>query len=114
MKPKFELGQRVRVVSRNIRPFSGVIEMIIPPEPAYYRVEAHENGHTYAMTVEESWLELEEPEAVWHKEDVPTLDTGALAQSLKSLAFHIGGTHVAGMVEEAERAARQGKVVRYE
>lgn len=37
-----------------------------------------------------------------------------LVQSLKSLAFFIGGTHVAGWVEEAERAAREGKVVRYE
>ena len=114
MKPKFELGQRVRVVSRNIRPFSGVIEMIIPPEPAYYRVEAHENGHTYAMTVEESWLEREEPEAVRRKAHISTLDTGALAQSLKSLAFHIGGSHVAGMVEEAERAAKEGRTVKYE
>lgn len=37
-----------------------------------------------------------------------------LVQSLKSLCFAIGGTHVAGWVEEAERAAREGKVVRYE
>ena len=37
-----------------------------------------------------------------------------LVQSLKSLVFFIGGTHVAGWVEEAERAAREGKVVRYE
>lgn len=37
-----------------------------------------------------------------------------LAQSLKSLCFAIGGTHVAGWVEEAERAAREGKVVKYE
>ena len=37
-----------------------------------------------------------------------------LVQSLKSLAFFIGGTHVAGWVEEAERAAREGKVVKYE
>ena len=43
-----------------------------------------------------------------------TLDTDAFAQSLKSLCFFIGGTHVAGWVEEAERAARQGKVVKYE
>lgn len=42
------------------------------------------------------------------------LDTDAFAQSLKSLCFFIGGTHVAGWVEEAERAAREGKVVRYE
>lgn len=114
MKPKFELGQRVRVVSKNIEPFCGIIEMIIPPEPPYYRVEAYENGHTYAMTVEESWLELEEPEAVRRKAHTPTLDTGALAQSLKSLAFFLGGSHVAGMVEEAERAAKEGRVIRYE
>jgi len=37
-----------------------------------------------------------------------------LSQSLRSLAFFIGGTHVAGWVEEAERAAREGKVIRYE
>ena len=37
-----------------------------------------------------------------------------LAQSLRSLCFAIGGTHVAGWVEEAERAAREGKVVKYE
>ena len=37
-----------------------------------------------------------------------------LVQSLKSLVFFIGGTHAAGWVEEAERAAREGKVVRYE
>ena len=43
-----------------------------------------------------------------------TLDTEAFAQSLKSLAFFLGGTHVAGWVEEAERAAREGKVVMYE
>ena len=37
-----------------------------------------------------------------------------LVQSLKSLAFFLGGTHVAGWVEEAERAAREGKAVKYE
>lgn len=37
-----------------------------------------------------------------------------LTQSLRSLCFAIGGTHVAGWVEEAERAAREGKVVKYE
>lgn len=37
-----------------------------------------------------------------------------LVQSLKSLAFFLGGTHVAGWVEEAERAAKEGKVIRYE
>lgn len=37
-----------------------------------------------------------------------------LVQSLKSLVFFIGGTHVAGWVEEAERAAREGRVVKYE
>lgn len=37
-----------------------------------------------------------------------------LAQSLRNLCFAIGGTHVAGWVEEAERAAREGKVVKYE
>jgi len=114
MKPKFELGQRVRVVNKNIEPFCGIIEMIIPPEPPYYRVEARENGHTYAMTVEESWLELEEPEAVRREAHIPTLDTGALAKSLKNLCFFLGGSHVAGLVEEAERAAWKGMVVKYE
>ena len=37
-----------------------------------------------------------------------------LAQSLKSLCFAIGGTHIAGWVEEAERAAREGRIVKYE
>ena len=37
-----------------------------------------------------------------------------LVQSLKSLVFFIGGTHVAGWVEEAERAAREGRIVKYE
>ena len=42
------------------------------------------------------------------------LDTDAFAKSLKSLCFFLGGTHVAGWVEEAERAAREGKVIKYE
>ena len=37
-----------------------------------------------------------------------------LVQSLKSLCFAIGGTHIAGWVEEAEQAAREGLVVKYE
>lgn len=37
-----------------------------------------------------------------------------LVQSLKSLVFFIGGTHVVGWVEEAEKAAREGRVVKYE
>ncbi len=37
-----------------------------------------------------------------------------LVQSLKSLCFAIGGTHVAGWVEEAERAAREGRTVNFE
>ena len=55
-----------------------------------------------------------------HCEDVTpemwaeAMQSKRLAQSLKSLAFFLGGTHVAGWVEEAERAAREGKVVRYE
>ena len=36
------------------------------------------------------------------------------AQSLKSLCFAIGGTPVAGWVEEADRAAKAGRVVTYE
>lgn len=111
---KFDLGQRVKVVHGSGEPFCGRIAKVEPMPLQFYRVEAYENGHTYAMTVEESWLELEEPEAVRRKAHTPTLDTGALAQSLKSLAFFLGGTHVAGMVEEAERAAMEGRVIRYE
>ena len=48
------------------------------------------------------------------KAQAPTLDTDAFAKSLKSLCFFLGGTHVAGWVEEAERAAREGRVVKYE
>lgn len=55
-----------------------------------------------------------------HCEDVTpemwaeAMQSKRLAQSLKSLAFFIGGTHVAGWVEEAERAAREGRIVKYE
>lgn len=49
------------------------------------------------------------PEAV-----LPPVAAACLSQSLKSLCFAIGGTHVAGWVEEAERAAREGRVVKYE
>ena len=45
---------------------------------------------------------------------LPPVAAACLAQSLKNLCFAIGGTHVAGWVEEAERAAREGKVVKYE
>ena len=48
------------------------------------------------------------------KAQAKKLDTDAFAQSLKSLCFAIGGTHVAGWVEEAERAAREGRVIKYE
>ena len=58
--------------------------------------------------------EPEEPDAAWRKTDNPTLDTGAFAKSLKSLAFFLGGSHVAGLVEEAEQAAWKGQVVKYE
>ena len=55
-----------------------------------------------------------------HCEDVTpemweeAMQSRCFAQSLKSLAFFIGGTHVAGWVEEAERAAREGRTVKYE
>ena len=55
-----------------------------------------------------------------HCEDVTpemwadAMQSKRLAQSLKSLCFAIGGTHVAGWVEEAERAAREGRTVKYE
>ena len=59
--------------------------------------------------VQESKSARAVPDAV-----LPPLAAACFAQSLKSLAFFLGGTHVAGWVEEAERAAREGKVVRYE
>ena len=109
--PKFKLGQAVRVVHGSAEPFCGCIAKIEPKPLQFYRVEARDkNGRTYSMTVEEGWLEADlEPEA-------PSFADRAtcLIDSLKSLVFFIGGTHVAVMVEEAERAARQGKVVRYE
>ena len=116
---KFELGQAVKVVHGSGEPFCGRITEITPSR-VFYRVEAQDkDGRPYAMTVEESWLEPEdepedEQELVWRKAKIPTLDTGALAQSLTSLCFALGGTHVAGWVEEAERAAWKGMVVKYE
>lgn len=106
---KFDLGQRVKVVHGDGAPFCGRIARVRDPGPVFYRVEAQgKDGLTYSMTVEESWLEPDrEPKA-------PVLDTACFAQSLKSLVFSVGGTHVAGWVEEAERAAWKGMVVRYE
>ena len=113
--PKFELGQAVRVVHGSVDPFRGRIAKVEPKPLQFYRVEASgKDGHTYSMTVEEGWLEPEEPDVVWRKAHVPTLDTGALAQSLKSLCFHLGGSYVAQLVDEAEQAAWKGLVVRYE
>ena len=109
--PKFELGQSVRVVHESAEPFCGRITKVEPKPLQFYCVEAKdENGHIFAMTVEEGWLEADlEPEA-------PSFADRAtcLIDSLKSLVFSIGGTHVAGLVEEAERAAMEGRVVRYE
>ena len=108
--PKFELGQAVRVVHGNGEPFCGRIAEIHDPGPVYYRVEDEYKGLTYSMTVEEGWLEPdEEPKAPSYADRAT-----CLINSLKSLVFSIGGTHVAGLVEEAERAARKGQVVRYE
>ena len=108
--PKFELGQAVRIVHGDGEPFCGRVAEIHDPGPTFYRVEDEYKGHTYAMTVEEGWLEPdEEPEAPGFTDRAT-----CLIDSLKSLCFHIGGTYVAGMVEEAERAARQGRVVKYE
>ena len=56
----------------------------------------------------------QKPEQAAGKTQTQTIDADAFAQSLKSLCFFLGGTHVAGWVEEAERAAREGKVVKYE
>jgi hypothetical protein len=116
---KFDLGQRVKVVHGSGEPFTGCITEITPPK-TYYRVEAQDkDGRTFAMTVEEGWLEPDEepedaPDVVWRRAKIPNLDTGCLAQSLTSLCFALGGTHVAGWVEEAERAAWKGMVVKYE
>ena len=57
---------------------------------------------------------MEESKQKPEQKQTKALDTDALAQSLKSLAFFLGGTHVAGLVEEAEKAAWEGKVVNYE
>ena len=59
--------------------------------------------------VQESKRTRAVPDAV-----LPPVAAACLSQSLKSLCFALGGSHVAGWVEEAERAARQGKVVKYE
>lgn len=117
---KFDLGQRVKVVHGSGEPFCGRIAKVEPKPLQFYRVESQDkDGRVFAMTVEEGWLEPEEEpedeqELVWRKAKIPTLDTGALAQSLTSLCFALGGTHVAGWVEEAERAAWKGMVVKYE
>ena len=106
--PKFEIGQAVRIVHGGAQRFAGCITKIEPPTPAYYRVEAKgTDGRTYSMTVEEDWLEADNRPGFIDR-------ATCLIDSLKSLAFHIGGTHVAGMVEEAERAAKEGRVIRYE
>ena len=47
------------------------------------------------------------------KTERPTPDACLIA-SLKSLLRFVGGTWVEGWIEEAERAAKQGKVVKYE
>lgn len=113
--PKFELGQAVRVVHGEGEPFRGHIAEIRNPGPTFYNVEAQdEKGQTYTLTVEEDWLEPDEPDVVWRKTKVPALDTGALAQSLKSLCYFLGGSHVAQLVDEAEQAAWKGMVVKYE
>lgn len=107
---KFDLGQRVKVVHGDGEPFCGRITEITPPK-TYYRVEAQgKDGMSYAMTVEESWLEqdreLDGPSAIDRAE--------CLISSLRSLAYSIGGTHIAGWVEEAERAADKGRALKYE
>lgn len=109
--PKFELGQAVKVVHGSVEPFAGRITKVEPRPLQFYKVETTDkNGHTFAMTVEEGWLEAEDEQIRLNVIDKAT----CLISSLKSLAFSIGGTHVAGWVEEAENAARQGKVVKYE
>ena len=109
--PKFKKGQAVRVVHGDGEPFCGRIAEIHDPGPVYYRVEYEYGGDTFSMTVEEGWLE---PDGELKVAIDFTAQATCLIASLKSLAFSIGGTHVAGMVEEAERAAKEGRVVKYE
>lgn len=108
---KYSLGQRVRVTHGSGEPFCGRIARVRDPGPVFYRVEAQgKDGLTYSMTVEEGWLEPD------REPDGPSAIDRAecLISSLRSLAYSIGGTHVAGWVEEAERAAWKGMVVKYE
>ena len=105
---KFKLGQAVKVVHGSAGPFCGYIAKVEPKPLQFYRVESKDkDGRTFAMTVEEGWLEADNRPGFIDR-------ATCLIDSLKSLAFHIGGTHVAGLVEEAERAAREGRVVKYE
>lgn len=109
---KFKLGQAVRVMRGKEQVFDGRIALVKDPGPTYYRVDSKgKDGMTYSITVEESWLE---PDGDPKVSIDFTAQATCLIASLKSLAFSIGGTHVAGWVEEAERAAREGKVVKYE
>ena len=110
--PKFKKGQTVRVMRGKEQVFNGRIGLVIDPGPFYYRVESQgKDGTTYSITVEEDWLE---PDGELKVAIDFTAQATCLIASLKSLAFSIGGTHVAGMVEEAERAAREGRIVKYE
>ena len=108
--PKFELGQAVRVMRGGDKVFCGRIVEIHNYGPVYYRVEDKYKDQTFAMMVKETWLEPDVKPVTISFADRAT----CLIDSLKSLCFSIGGTYVAELVEEAERAARQGRVVKYE
>ena len=108
---KFKLGQAVKVVHGTAEPFCGRIAKIEPRPAQFYRIEDKgTDGRTYAMVVQEDWLEPD------REPDGPSAIDRAecLISSLRSLAYSIGGTHVAGWVEEAERAADKGRALKYE
>ena len=133
-EPRFRKGQIVAVRQlEKDRWVPAAYQATIEGEDPDRRYKARRLGYAtfgvrwrYCVPAQEVWPwmetlkarivceDKEQPDVVWRKTDKPTLDTGAFAQSLKSLCFFLGGTHVAGWVEEAERAAKEGKVVRYE
>ena len=84
--PKFELGQAVRVVHGSAEPFAGRITKIEPLPLQFYRVEATgKDGRTYAMTVEEDWLE---PDGELKVAIDFTAQATCLIASLKSAVFY--------------------------
>ena len=109
---KFKEGQTVRVTRGEYNEsFYGQITEV-RSKKQFYKVEAKDDVGPFYIVVEEECLEPEDkPEESCPANEV---QMACLVSSLKSLAFSIGGTHVAGWVEEAERAAKEGRVVKYE